>query len=356
MDKEILLYSSIHDYSAAAMINAIQENRGFPLTIRINSQGGDVFAAWGMKAKIKEHGNVTMQADGAAMSDAANLLFYGKQIKALNVSRILFHRADADNPTAEQKVWLNDINNDMKVQMTAKVDAVKFKAVTGYTIDDLFNPDSRIDIMLTGQQAKDLGLVDELINLTPSAMAEFEAEANNSIFKVAAMAAPNTNSNLNTMKLSELKTSNPTAYAELMAEAKLANKPQAVANEAEVTAEVKAERARVKAWMAWHKADPEMVTKAVAEGREFTIADLSELTAKVMNPEALKKLADESADPIVLDASAAKDDASGTDADGKKKKKDVAAEKELAAFGANAFAHLGYKTDEQKAAEAKAKK
>lgn len=286
MAKEITLYQYLSDWSVEEIINKLEENMNQDVTMRVNSFGGAVFPSYGLFAKVKEHGSVYMKVDGIAASGAANLLLYAKEAEALSVSKIMLHRADAYTETDEQKALLNSINADLRKQLEMKVDADKFKQVTGYTIDQMFDPQTRVNIWLTAKQAKQIGLITKVINLTPEqekevakAQAELESQF---AMRIAASLNPTTTENLpktSDMTIEKLKAEHPAIYASIVEEAKKEG--------------IKAEQERVKAWMAWAKIDAEKVNKAIAEGTAFSMSDMSELSAKAAS---MKHIANAEAD------------------------------------------------------------
>lgn len=269
----------MYSWSVTEIIEALNVNADEEVTIRVNSPGGSVFDSWGLFAKMKEHGNVTAKVDGLAASSAFNLLMYAKNVEALDVSTIMLHRADAYADTEEQKQMLAKINKDLRAKLEARVDADNFKKVTGYTMDDMFNPETRVNIWLTAKQAKELGIVSKITKLKPEeqkAMAEAMAHWT---LNVAAEHNP-ANSNPTNMTLEQLKAQHPALYNQIYAEAS--------------AAAIKAERIRVNTFLAWVKADPVAVMKAIKEGTEATSDVIAELQVKAMSAEGLKNLENDS--------------------------------------------------------------
>lgn len=284
MAKEILLYTDLYSYSTERLINALDENLKKEVRMRVNSPGGSVFASYGIFAKVKEHGNVTMHVDGMAASAAGLMLLYAKKVTALNVCRIMLHRADAYISTPEQRVQLDSINVDLRKQLEMRVDNAKFKAVTGSSFEDLFNPETRIDIWLTADQAKELKIVSEIIELKPE-----EAKAMSDLmWDVAAKLEgapepkiidnPKTEDTMTT--LDELKAKYPVLYQ------------QAV--EAGHKAGVTAERDRVGAWMAWIGVDQKKVIEGIEKGEGISAKASQELQVSAMSGDYLKNLSKDS--------------------------------------------------------------
>lgn len=289
--KELYLYSTIYDYSAEYLISEIEANKSKGIDLRVNSDGGNVFATYGLARKVKSHGDVDMHVDGTAMSSAANLLFFGKRVTCLNVSRFIFHRADLWIEDQEQQKFLDGINADLKALMLQKINPEKWKAITGISIEEMFNPETRIDVILTGVQAKEVGLVDEVITLTAEVQAQINAHQNN-FYKVAAHVT-NQPLKTKTMTTEQLKAEHPAIYKEVLAKGKKIGAAK--------------ELARVKAWSAFVEVDAKAVQAGIESGKEVGSADMfafmekkMKITAKVDletdSPEALAAAAKEAAE------------------------------------------------------------
>lgn len=273
MAKELLIYSELYSYSITSMIEALEQNINEDVVIRVNSPGGNVFASWGLFAKIKEHGNVSIKVDGIAASGAFNMLLYAKNVEALDVSRFMAHRSDAYTENDEQKALLNSINADLKKQLEARVSPEKFKEVTGYTIDDMFNPDTRVNIWLTAAQMKKLGIVSKVTKMKPEEEKSMaEAMAHWSFDKIAAEHNPEPVKNTD-MTLEEIKSKFPAVYAQIVALG------------------VAAEKTRVNAWMAFKAIDPDAVAKGISEGKEVDTQVMSEMIVKAQSSAALNVIA-----------------------------------------------------------------
>lgn len=272
MAKEILLYSGIYSFVAEELIIAMNENMGSPITMRVNSGGGDVHSTWGIIAKMQEHGDVHIKVDGAAMSSAANLLMYAESVQALDVSNFVLHRADGYVSNPEDQAFLDKVNKDLKAKMTTKINADKFKEITGYTVDQLFNPETRINVYLTAKQMKDIGVVSKVTKVNPT-----ELKAFNEQFRIAASQNPE-NSNPTNMTLDKLKAEHPAVYAAVVAEITENVKKAAIAEE----------RIRVKAWLAYAAIDPVAVGKGIGEGSPMDASIMAEMAVKGMAKNGLK--------------------------------------------------------------------
>lgn len=310
MSKEIYLYSPVYDFVAESLISTMNENPE-ELTMRVNSPGGSVFANYGICAKMQEHGNVICKVDGAAMSSAANLLPYAKSVECLDVSTFLLHRADMYVETEADKAFLARINKDLRAKLLARVDAVIFKEVTGFTIDEMFDSEKRIDITLDAKQAKKIGLVQKINKLTPSEVEAFNAKM---LFNIAASSPekekPKTKNN---MTIDTLKAEHPALFAQVVALG------------------VEKEKDRVEACLAFMDVDAKAVKAAIESGKDLSQKQMAEFALKAISNKSLTALTEEGA-PVV------------TTTETVEKEKD-AKEKELEAFSNAVDSNLkNYKT------------
>ncbi len=287
MAKELYIYSPFYDFIVENLISQIEDNMNVDITLRENSPGGSVYSAYGAYTKIKEHGKVHLKVDGAAMSAGAFLPLYCKSSECLDVSRFVFHRADMYVSNDEDQAYLDGINADLKAKMKMKIDSKIFKQVTGYSIEDMFNPEKRIDITLTGAEAKKIGLIDKVVKLTPEMQSEITA-FNNKYYSVAAEVneppAPVAKTNSNTkiiMTIEKLKSEHPAIYAEVVALG------------------VAQEKDRVEACLVFADIDPKAVKAAIESGKPLSQKQISELTLKSLSPEILAKLSKETPAAVV---------------------------------------------------------
>lgn len=287
--KQILLYSSIYSYTAETFIEKMSElDNKEPVTIRVNSPGGSVFAGWGMVRSIQEHkGEVVYKVDGIAASMAFYNMLFADKVEALDVSRFLIHRADGYTSTEEDKKELSNINVLIRKHLEKRVTSETFKQVTGYSIDDVFAKDKRIDIWVSSKDAKKMGLVDKITRLEPR-----EIQAIGNIMDIAASAfndssrgsddnehgsskefgANNSNNKISkTMNLDELKAQHPGLYNQVLEAGK----------DEGFKAGVKAEKLRVKGWLAYIDVDNKTVVAAIRDDKEFDNTVIAEMSVKV---------------------------------------------------------------------------
>lgn len=298
MAKEILLYTGLYSYSAGNFVAALEENKGSDIAVRINSGGGEVLSTFGMIAKFSEHPKgKKIKVDGLAGSMAAFMCCYADEVECLDVSEFVFHRAaysswieeDSELFSNDMRASLQAVNAKLRAAMESKFKAEDFKRITGVSLDDLFSLDSRIDVKLNADQAKALGLVNKVINITPEKRAEIE----NTVMGIAASYVPKvpkaetanppqqqSQNTKRTMTLAELQQQHPDTYA------------------AAVQAGVAQERDRVGSFLAFNDIDPEAVTKGITEGKTLTATQMAEFSRKAMSKQLLAGVTADSAGAI----------------------------------------------------------
>lgn len=273
--KEIYLYSGLYSFVAERLISEMNEDSDADVVMRINSPGGEVFAGWGVVAKMRERkGKVYVKVDGFAASMAAFIPMFADNVEALDVSTFLLHRAAMHIENPKDQEFLDKVNKDLRARMESKLDSEKLKELTGTSIKDLFEKEERINLTLTAKQAKQIGLVDKINKVNSDEIKAFDDK----FFSVAAM-APQKQIN-ETMTLEKLKAEHPELFAQI------------------VTAAVNAERDRVGAWMVFVDADPKAVSEGIASGNALSAKATAELTLKLTSKASLTALAAEAAPAV----------------------------------------------------------
>lgn len=288
MPKEVLVYTPIYDYSAERFITALDSMKRDDIMVRVSSDGGSPESAFGMIAKMKEHqGRVDVGIDGRARSMAAFLPCYATgKVTALDTSEFLFHRASygqyvESSPelmTEARKQSLKGTNDDLRAAFESKINAEAFQRVTGKSVDELFSLDSRIDVRMTAAQAKEVGLVDEIINITPIMKAAIDANfvrmaadyglAPEIVAEVTPEPVTQTTIKINKMTIADLKANHPELVAAVITE----------------------ERDRVGALLAFADVDLEKVKAAITAGENLTQTLSAEFTRKAIAQGGLKAL------------------------------------------------------------------
>lgn len=274
MVKEILLYESIYSYSAERFISLMDKAIESDIVVRVNCPGGDPLSAFGMLSKMKEHKkNVTLKVDGAAYSMAAFMACYADNVECLDVSEFMFHRASYGRMgelemSASEIDNLNRTNKYLREALEAKVDVAKFEEITKTTMDQLFSLDSRIDVYLDSKEAKEIGLVDNIISIQPNEMAAF----NSKYFQMAAEQIKPVKKQEKTIKMNKetLKSEHPELFASIQKEA------------------ITAEQDRAGAWLAFAEADLEAVKAGIESGSNITQKMTAEMTIKLISAEKVK--------------------------------------------------------------------
>jgi hypothetical protein len=230
--------------------------------------------------------------------------------------------------TAEDQKFLDDMNKDLRAQMEARVNNDKFLAVTGYTLDALFDSKQRIDVTINATQAKQLGIVDEVVALTPEIKKQVDANTR----KYYDIAAITENENKqekqqkpdNNMNLEKLKAEHPAIYAEAVAIG--------------VKQGIEQEKDRVEACLVFNEVDPAGVKAAIEAGKPLSQKQMADFSLKALSKNQLKALAGENADPSEEE----EEGVEGEGAEGKGKE-ETKQKEEVEAFKKDVYAHLGLK-------------
>ena len=285
---EVLLYGLIWSQPAIDFINAISAIEGDELIVRINSQGGDVNHGYGMIAKYREfEGTKKVKVDGQAASMAAFYLLYADEVEALDVSRIMFHRAGystwyEENMPEAMKAELTEMNAMLEKAFRNKIDVKKFEELKGIKVKDLFAMDDRKEVFLSAKEAKEIGLIDKIVRITPDKKTAINAEMQ----RIAATYGMNSGIiDLKPEASTDQKTVNkqPNKIANMTIEQLQAEHPALFAQAVQVGVQqgIESERDRVGAWAAFSEADPQAVKDGIASGKAMSQTQMAELTIKM---------------------------------------------------------------------------
>jgi len=281
MAKELYLYGDINQWSTAELIREMEASKDDDIVLRINSRGGVVTDGWSVIAKFNElQGKKTIKVDGQAASMAFFFLAYAdEKPESLDVSEFLLHRAaygtwfeKSEYFTPELKAGLEAMNDNLKKALEAKIDVAKLKELKGVTLKEVFSMDNRLDVILTAKEAKAIGLIGNIISITPKRKAELEGMFQQVAARSGSFVAPlpelptseqNKPSEKNIiMDINKLKAEHPALFAEVMALG------------------VEAEKDRVGAWMAFAEIDAKAVAEGVESGKPMSQKVMAELTLK----------------------------------------------------------------------------
>jgi len=307
----ILVYSGIYNFTAESFINAVQEIPAEEeLTVRLNSPGGSVFAGWGMIAAITERtGKTILKVDGNASSMAFIMVPFFDYIQALDVTSFMVHRAEAYIENVDDQQMLDNVNKSLRAILEKRLDAEKFKSITGISIADIFELKERRNIWLTAKEAKAVGLIDKVVRLEPKEMqainenlvafAKFDFAAEDGTSQGSDDNAGGSNNNYKPknqkMTLEQFRAENPDLHAQI------------------IQAGVAQERDRVGAFLAFVDIDKDLVVKAVKDGDSMSQTFTAEMTKKAIAAQTLAKIEADSSS----DGSDGSDGADGSDeADG----------------------------------------
>lgn len=205
MPKPILLYTSIWENTAKDITEQILEYPdGEPLDIWMNTPGGSITAGWSIIAALNEKNiDVNYTVVGDASSFGFIMLLFGKNNKSYDTSNFLIHRAASwfeDYMTEDELKDVEQRNKVIRKKLESRIDENIFIEVTGKTFDDIFSMETRLDVRLTAQQAKKIGLIDSIVKLDSKKREEIESRYLN---EIAALYI-NDNSNENKKKMGNL--------------------------------------------------------------------------------------------------------------------------------------------------------
>lgn len=333
MEREVLIYGQIDSYSSENFIERInsclKEEPNCEIVARLNTPGGDVDYAFGVIGKYAGLKNKKIvKVDGMAHSMGFYFCCFADEVEALDVSSFIIHRAayscwienDPNLFTEQRKKDLKETNDKLRAAFEAKIDVSAFEAVTETNLDAIFSMDGRIDVKLNAQQAKKVGLVQKINNITPKKKAEIDSlmfgmVADYNGFKIAAN-HQETNKKQK-MTLSEFKTDNPALYAEIV--------------EAAQKDGAEKEKNRIAAWAHFMDVDAVAVKAGIDSGKEIAQVQVFELTEKKFSAKKLAEIEGASPPAIAGGGAAA--------AVAPKEVTQTAKEKELAEFKAGVLAN-----------------
>jgi len=305
MEVEILLYSSIYSFTAESFIEKMEAAKDKDVVLRINTPGGDVQAGFGMIAKFIEHkGAKRIKVDGKANSMGAFFLAYSDNVEALDVSEIVLHRAaypswiesGADFKGSAEFKTLVKINKDVRKGLEAKIDIEAFEKITGVTLNEMFSMDSRIDVSLTPQQAKKIGLISKVKKLTSEMSSDIQAKT----ISIAASFGVDVNElqvlpieakkeekkiikKETKMTLIELKEKHPDVYAQA------------------VKVGVADEKDRAQSWLAFVDVDAKAVIEGIEKDSQLSQKAMAEFSKKMFSKEHIANAEKESDKDITTD-------------------------------------------------------
>ena len=288
---EVLIYGEIYSESAINFIKEVDAVDDGTLKVRVNTPGGNPEYGWGMIAKFQEFdGEKSVVNDGKAHSMGMFFNCYTENASALDVTQFLIHRAaypewieESSRFTDELKGNLIDINKSLEKAFRNKIDVDAFEELKGVKVKDIFSMESRIDVFITAQEAKKIGLINKIIKITPEKKAQIESK----MFEVAAkyIAKPTSDANNKEVVLTKTKNEKMT-FEELKAK-----HPELFAQA--VATGVANEKDRAKAWLVFNDVDSKAVKVGIDSGENLTQSAMAEFSLKAMSAKQINEITEE---------------------------------------------------------------
>jgi len=290
-------------YSMNRLINEIELMDDNEIEMSWYSYGGDVWAGNSLADFLTSSAKkIDARVTGVAASMGALLLAYFNKVIGAKQANIMIHSVSADvDKVAETK------NQELYDVLKLKIDEPKFKEVTGTELKTIMflKGEDRKNIWLTGQEAFDVGLFDELIDLTPeektkndAMLSELRLSASLD-YKLPDRLLNNseiTNKQIKkSMDINELKTEHPELYAQVLKEGKNSGVTEGV------TSGIKTEKDRVNAWMVFNDVDPEKVKTGIESGETMTKAEELSFLRNSQSLDMQKTLEAASAEDVTVD-------------------------------------------------------
>lgn len=170
MDRIIFLGTEINDYTAntlqAQLLYLDSIDSGRDISIYINSPGGSVYAGLGIYDTMQFiSSDVATFCTGLAASMAAVLLVAGQEGKrsALTHSRVMIHQ-----PLGGAQGQASDIEITAREILKLKKELYTIVAEHSHTDFDKVWADSDRDYWMTALEAKEYGIIDEVMSRKPS--------------------------------------------------------------------------------------------------------------------------------------------------------------------------------------------
>jgi ATP-dependent Clp protease protease subunit len=157
---EILLYDEIGYWGVTAkdFTRTLAEAGAGPITLRINSPGGDVFDGLAIYNAVRSRGGVSVVIDGLAASMASIIMLAGNTTAIQESAMVMIHRA-----------WGftigNAVDHAAQAAVLEKIDgqmAGIYAAKTGKPEDQMIAAMSA-ETWLNSTEARDMGLIDTVL-------------------------------------------------------------------------------------------------------------------------------------------------------------------------------------------------
>ena len=168
MDRIIFLGTQIDDYTANTLQAQLLYLDSVDISIYINSPGGSVYAGLGIYDTMQFiNSDVATICTGMAASMAAVLLVAGTEGKrsALTHSRVMIHQ-----PMGGAQGQASDIEITAREIQKLKKELYTIIADHSHTDFDKVWADSDRDYWMTAQEAKEYGMIDEVLSRKPATL------------------------------------------------------------------------------------------------------------------------------------------------------------------------------------------
>jgi ATP-dependent Clp protease protease subunit len=149
---------------------------GGPITIRINSGGGDVFAASVIRSIIVDYpGRVTVRIDGICASAATFVAIAGDVVKMQDTAYFMIH-----DPWTMAWGSIEDLKKVLSMMQTVKEGIIDAYLSKTNLAQEKLSKMMTAETWLTAKEAKEYGFIDEVISI--SAKASMQVGAANVAF------------------------------------------------------------------------------------------------------------------------------------------------------------------------------
>jgi ATP-dependent protease ClpP protease subunit len=270
--EKVYLYTSIDSYSAEIFARQLDAAKN-GVEIRMLTNGGYTASGSAMLTSLVEYkGKKHVSVDGDVASMGAFFLLYADHIKMANTAEIMFHKAAfpkwyEEMAKESEKENLARENERFKAKMTERFGGSE---AGKKLIETVFEEGKRNDVYLTAKDGKEIGLVDEIIEITPEQKAAFQKE----FYKMALAEQKES-----TKENSNLK---PNTTMEIT------SKDLETAKEAGIAEGIKQAEARIKSWLPYMEVDKEAAIAGIKSGEVISEEARSEFSIKLANKLALK--------------------------------------------------------------------
>ena len=155
-DGTIYLYDDIYQgYTAKQVIDSLNVSSG-PVTLRINSQGGDVFEAIAVYNLLKTRGNVTVYVDGVCASAASIVAMSGRVIMPSNAMMMIHSPSTGLYGTSKELQDMAELLDRIRDNI-----AVIYAEKTGLSKEEI-TAMMESETWFNGTEAKAKGFADEV--------------------------------------------------------------------------------------------------------------------------------------------------------------------------------------------------